>query len=98
MEKIDLGKIIKQARIGKNISQKELAREMGVKPGAVSSWETNKTSPPAHTLIAIAKKLEIIDQIFGRKTSEQKSELQRMWKVICRIENKIDKINKNENI
>lgn len=45
MGKNNLGKLIKDARIEKNMSQDELAKKLFVTRQAVSGWETNKSLP-----------------------------------------------------
>ena len=90
MSQLNLGKLIKQARIDKNISQKELADEFGVTSSAISAWERNKTTPPAYVLIELAKKLEIVDEIFGRsKTQSRQDEISDIWDAIKEIREKV---------
>lgn len=40
-----LGETIKQARMAKNMSQEDLANEVGVSRQAISKWESNKAIP-----------------------------------------------------
>ena len=89
MEKIDIGKIIKQGRINKNISQRELAEEYNVTPAAISAWERNKTSPPAQILILLDKKLDIVEELFGYEKPKKESENEKLWKAINEIREKI---------
>lgn len=90
MSQLNLGKLIKQARIDKNISQKELADEFGVTSSAISAWERNKTTPPAYVLIQLTKKLEIVDEIFGRsKIQSKKDEIADLWEAIKEIREKV---------
>jgi len=92
VEKVNVGKIIKQARIDKDISQRDLAKELGVTPAALSAWETNKRNPPIQTLIILAKRLEIIDELFGRNSNTNNDEIKKIWQAISRIEKKLESI------
>lgn len=51
-------KIIRDKRKSKGISQKELAKRIGVDQTAVSMWETGKAMPKANKLPALAKILD----------------------------------------
>ena len=57
MDKI--AKRIEDCRHGKNISQSELARKVGVTPQAVQKWEKAKTVPRGATLRRLADVLEV---------------------------------------
>ena len=48
-----IGKLIKEIRKDNNLTQKDLAKKLGVTYQAVSKWETGKNIPD----IAILKKL-----------------------------------------
>lgn len=50
---------IKLARVMAEISQTELARAVGVTPGAVSQWERGKTMPNVTRLKKVADKLGV---------------------------------------
>ena len=57
---------IKELRLSKNLSQKQLAQELGVSQSAVAKWELGKTEPTASAIIAIAKYFnETTDYILG---------------------------------
>lgn len=43
--KINCGENIKRQRAINNMTQTELGNALGVKHGAISSWETNRTEP-----------------------------------------------------
>ena len=45
MDLIKSGKLFKDLRKGKNLTQKQLADVLGVKPKTVSKWETGKGFP-----------------------------------------------------
>ncbi|WP_372365549.1 helix-turn-helix domain-containing protein [Candidatus Uabimicrobium sp. HlEnr_7] len=89
MEKINIGKIIREGRINQNISQRQLANEYNVTPAAISAWERNKTSPPAHVLILLAKKLDIVEELFGYPKPKKEDENQKIWNAINEIREKI---------
>ncbi len=86
MEKVNIGKIIKQGRIDKNIPQKDLAKELNVTSAALSAWENNRRNPPVQTFILLAKKLDIVGELFGETDKKKKDEIEEIWKAISRIE------------
>jgi hypothetical protein len=45
------------------MSQRQLARSLGVSPGAVSNWATGRTLPSIQNLAV----LESISKVFGRR-------------------------------
>lgn len=46
---------IKALRESKNMTQEQLAAEVGVERTAVAMWETGKSSPRVQTLLKLAK-------------------------------------------
>lgn len=52
-EVFDAGKIIKQIRIDKNISQERLGKRLGVSGKMVSKYEKNQGNPPIYKLLKI---------------------------------------------
>ena len=50
-----LGSRIAELRRKKNMTQEELAAELGVTPQAVSKWETGTADPSTSNLLALAK-------------------------------------------
>lgn len=52
-----LGENIRERRIKNNLTQKELAEILNVKPQTVSSWEINRTEPNMGLLQALAAAL-----------------------------------------
>lgn len=57
---------IKARRAELGISQRELARRMGVKPASVAQWDSGETLPAAAKLPQLACILECsIDALFG---------------------------------
>ena len=64
-------KIIREKRKNKGISQKELAKRIGVDQTAVSMWETGKAMPQASKLPKLAKILECsIEELLDGDTKE----------------------------
>ena len=49
---------LKNAREGKNISQRKLGMILGLSDKAISAYESGRTYPPLDTLIKIAKELD----------------------------------------
>ena len=49
-----LGRNLKRIRIEKDISQGDIARELGVSRGFVSNLENGKTNPPLATITRLA--------------------------------------------
>ena len=57
---------IKRLRLGKNLTQEQLAIKLGVSAQAVSKWETSETYPDGALLIPLANELEVsLDELFG---------------------------------
>lgn len=62
-----LGSKIQNLRKNKNITQEDLATELGVTAAAVSKWENDYTLPDIIMLCAIADYFEITtDELLGR--------------------------------
>ena len=49
-----LGENLQKARLSKNLTQEEVAKELYFSRQAISRWESNKTEPNFETLIALA--------------------------------------------
>ena len=65
---IALGERIKKLRKARNISQYDIAAELGVSPQAVSRWECGLSQPESVKLPKLAKLLSTtIDEIFDDK-------------------------------
>ena len=80
MEKI--GYIIRNHRISKGLTQKELGEKIFVSKQAVSKWETGKTLPDIETVRKLCDILEINkDEILGGSIDETKKN--RKWLRIC---------------
>jgi len=48
---------LRNARLGTNVSQRELSKRIGVTQPLVSSWEHGKSIPSLHQLVAIEQSL-----------------------------------------
>lgn len=67
----DVGSKLKRLRISRNITQQELAEEMGVSRDHVSRWESNERNINANQLIQIAKFFNVTLDYFNEKTEDQ---------------------------
>lgn len=56
---MSLGDLIRQARDRKKISQRALARKLGVSNGAVSQWEAGIAKPQVENLIGLRMVLDL---------------------------------------
>lgn len=64
---MNFGNTILELRKKKNITQEELASELGVTAAAVSKWENNYTLPDILMLCALADYFEVTtDELLGR--------------------------------
>ena len=64
---MNLGSKIQELRKQKNLTQEELAAELGVTAAAVSKWENNYTMPDIFMLCAIADFFTVTtDELLGR--------------------------------
>lgn len=65
---LEIGKKIKELRLSKKMTQKELAHLLNVTPQAVSKWERNESIPDIQTLVNLGKTFNIsVDEILGIK-------------------------------
>lgn len=64
---MNFGKTILELRKQKNLTQEELAAQLGVTAAAVSKWENNNTLPDILMLCALADFFEVTtDELLGR--------------------------------
>lgn len=64
---MNFGKTILELRKKKNVTQEEMAAELGVTAAAVSKWENNYTLPDILMLCALADYFEVTtDELLGR--------------------------------
>ena len=81
---------IKELRKNNNITQGELAEEMGITATGVSYWESGKAIPNTDTLQKLAKYFNVsIDYLTGNEYIETKEE-----KILFRKIGKVDEKNK----
>src|SRR5690554_2866701 len=89
MNNQEIAEFLKQIRISKNMTQRELAKLMHVTPQAVSRWENSNSIPDINTLKSIAEFYGIsVDEILKAKKNEPieipiKKEKPKVWKYIA---------------
>lgn len=89
MNQKEIADFLKQLRISKNMTQRELAKEMNVTPQAVSRWENSNSIPDINTLKRIAEFYGIsVDEILKAQKNvivaiPVKKEKPKVWKYIC---------------
>lgn len=77
---MEIGKRIKELRVGKHLSQEALANELNVSRQAVTKWENNTSKPSTANLLALCKIFDIsLDELVSGKVDEKKNE-ERGWK------------------
>ena len=69
--------IIRIGRAKKNLSQKELAKRLGVVPSAVSQWESGKKTPSGDIMIKLILELDLVDELFPRPLDESTAPVSR---------------------
>ena len=52
---MDFGKQIKQMRLERKLTQKQMAEQLGVSRQAVSNWENNKNLPDLELIISMSR-------------------------------------------
>lgn len=63
-----IGEIIKELRKEKNLSQKELAKNLGVSQKAIDFWERGVNEPKASYIVKMADFFDVsADFLLGRK-------------------------------
>lgn len=68
----DFGSRLKKARKNKSITQKELARQLGVEQSTISNYEKNFRSPSAAALIELSDQLQVsVDYLLGRSIPQE---------------------------
>ena len=84
---MNLGKTILELRRKKNVTQEEMAAELGVTAAAVSKWENGYTLPDVLMLCALADYFAVsTDELLGRSVMRkqaivvaEKEELGEVW-------------------
>ena len=91
MDQIKVGAFLKDLRKEKEITQEQLAEELGVSGRTISRWETGKNMPDISLLVEIAEFFDVsIPEIIK---GERKSESMRKLRKPCRIMQKRRKKN-----
>lgn len=54
-----LGQLLMKARTSKNLTQKDIATQLGISPNIYNKWESNKELPTNAQIASIEKKLNI---------------------------------------
>ncbi len=67
-----LGENLQKARLSKNLTQEEVAKELYFSRQAISRWESNKTEPNLETLIALAELYDSDLLAFAKRIEPQK--------------------------
>lgn len=68
-----LGEKIKQLRIAKGLTQKQLADKLFVTPQAVSRWEQNEVEPSVSALSELATIFDVsLDELIAGKEAKKK--------------------------
>ena len=80
---MEIGKVIKQARLNKKITQEQLAEALGVTTQAVSKWETDCSYPDITLIPAIANYLDVSnEELLGIKLEERKRNIDDFYKYL----------------
>lgn len=60
------GKILKELRVERGLSQMELSSATGISQSAIAKWELGKTEPSASALVTLSKFFgETVDFLLG---------------------------------
>jgi transcriptional regulator with XRE-family HTH domain len=77
-KKMEIGKLIKELRIKKGMTQEELADKTEVSARTIQRIENGEVDPRAYTLQMIAKALEVDYTLFIEKESDEEHEIQQV--------------------
>ena len=87
---MNLGEKICSLRNAKNMSQGDLAEELGVSRQSVSKWETNASVPELDKLVQLADLFGVtLDELAGRESEAEQSAPRQQTVVISRPETRI---------
>ena len=65
---------LRELREARGLSQRAVARDLGVTPGAVAKWELGYTQPTMDNILALASLLGCsTDALLGRSSMDQTS-------------------------
>jgi transcriptional regulator with XRE-family HTH domain len=62
-----VGTAIREARVARNLTQRELAERLGTSPANVSRWETGRAMPGLDRLPTLCDALGVPAEYFTRK-------------------------------
>jgi len=73
MDQIKIGKFIAQERKRKNLTQKQLAEQLGISDKTISKWERGNGFPEVSLLLPLCEKLDISvnELLTGKRVSEE---------------------------
>jgi transcriptional regulator with XRE-family HTH domain len=77
-KKMETGKLIKELRIKKGMTQEELADKTEISARTIQRIENGEVDPRAYTLQMIAKALEVDYNLFVGNESDEEQEIQRI--------------------
>lgn len=63
---IGIGEIVRDARLSRGLTQKELAERLNVSQQAISSIEAERSAPTVYTLLRIGEALEMRLNVYFR--------------------------------
>lgn len=65
---MEFGKILKELRTEKQLSQQQLARLLNISQSAIAKWELGKTEPTASAIVSVALFFDVsCDYLLGIK-------------------------------
>ena len=69
---IEFGEILRELRTDKQLTQPQLAQDIGVSKGIISCWETGLSEPTASNIIKLAKYFDVTtDYLLGVSINKQ---------------------------
>ncbi|TJY44270.1 helix-turn-helix transcriptional regulator [Cohnella pontilimi] len=72
---MSMGERLRELRLSRNISQEEVARQIGITRSAYSHYEINNRQPVYETLIKLAAYFDVsLDYIIGGTSAKHKTE------------------------
>lgn len=86
VEKNKIGRILKQIRTKKGLSQFKLGELVGTKVTSISRWEVGRVLPNLEMAIKLAKALEVSLDVFCGLEDAELSNLEFLAKKTCKLE------------
>ena len=68
-----MGQFLRKLRLEKGLTQKQLAKKVGVNEMTVVGWEKNERIPLKRNLFKLAKFLKIRQDVFSKEVSNKTS-------------------------